>query len=130
MSPEGRVVERYCSAQGAGAAIRLARSRVIGSINTKQVSKVGNVLRYANDWAEELRSRAAARDAAEARPRVTCTLCRKVRIVPPGITIDDEEEWTCADAPDDWFAGAANPRLRGARPVSYTHLTLPTKRIV
>ena len=106
VSPEGRVVERYCSAQGAGAALGLARSRAGWCINTKQVSKVNNVLRYANDWAEELRSRAAARDAAAARPRVTCTLCRKVRIVPPGITIEDEEEWTCADAPDDWFGGA------------------------
>ena len=114
VSPEGRVVERYCSAQGAGAALGMARSRAAECLNTKQVSKVNNVLRYAKDWAEELRSRAAARDAASARPRVTCTLCRKVRVVPPGITIEDEEDWKCDDAPENWFAGS-NTLMRRQR---------------
>ena len=29
-----------------------------------------------------------------------------MRVIPPGITIEDEKEWTCDDAPDDWFGGA------------------------
>ena len=87
VSPEGRVVETYCSPSGAAAAIGMARSRAAECLNTKQVSKVNNVLRYAKDWAEEVQSR-----RTEARPRVTCTLCRKVRVVPPGITIDDDED--------------------------------------
>ena len=110
VSPEGRVVETYCSPSGAGAALGMARSRAAECLNTRQVSKVNNVLRYAKDWAEEVQSR-----RAEARPRVTCTLCRKVRVVPPGITIEDEEDWTCGEAPENWFAGAANKRLRGQR---------------
>lgn len=104
MSPEGQVVATYCSPRGAGAAHGMARDRAVGCINSKQVSKITAVLRDGKYWAEEVRSRKAERDAAAQRPRVTCTLCRKIRVVPPGITIDDEE-WTCADAPDDWFGG-------------------------
>jgi hypothetical protein len=86
----------------------MARDRAVGCINSKQVSKITAVLRDGKYWAEEVRSRKAERDAAAQRPRVTCTLCRKIRVVPPGITIDDEE-WTCADAPDDWFGGIDRP---------------------
>jgi hypothetical protein len=115
VSPEGRVVETYCSPSGAGAATGMARSRAAECLNTRQVSKVNNVLRYAKDWAEEVRSRKAEIEAAEARPRVTCTLCRKVRVVPPGITIEDEEDWKCDDAPENWFAGASNTVVRRQR---------------
>ena len=57
VSPEGRVVETYCSPSGAAAAIGMARSRAAECLNTRQVSKINNVLRYAKDWAEEVRSR-------------------------------------------------------------------------
>ena len=58
------------------------------------------MLRYANDWAEEYEVERGGRGRARA-----CTLCRKVRVVPPGITIEDEEDWKCDDAPENWFAG-------------------------
>lgn len=112
VSPEGQVVATYCSPWGAGFAHGMARDRAVGCINSKQVSKVTAVLRDARAWAEEVRSRKAERDAAAQRPRVTCTLCRKTRVVPPGVTIDDQEGWTCADAPDDWLRGATSGFLK------------------
>ena len=58
------------------------------------------------DWAEEVQSR-----ETEAAGRYAP--CRAQR--PARNTIDDEEDWTCDDAPENWFAGASNtseaPRL-------------------